>query len=523
MHINVHTQDSTIYISADSGQSLAEAIWLSGKLSPLPLCSGLGRCGQCKVLFNSPAPKPHAMELKLLSASDIERGIRLACRHILESLNPNPAGNIEITLHSNSIPEQNIEVSTSEKSALLAVDLGTTSLHWQALSTTGNIIAKGQQINPQMGAGSDIVSRLAFAMKPEGTKILSDLVVNSLINITKNLPPVTEICLAANTAMSGIFLQKNIKSLAAAPYSLPLHGNNIEYVKGLAPIYIPVQLAPFVGGDISAGYASLMQQNKVEFPFIFTDLGTNGEFILSLNEQDAYITSVPLGPALEGIGLSLGHMAHGTSGVVCEVHLSPKGLEPTTLDNAPPKRICGTGYLSILKCLFQCGIIQQDGHFTHKENLNNPLAANLFKLIEKQDNEYILRLWPHLADNMFISSTDIEEILKVKAAFTLAMHELLNTANLLQKDLKNIYLAGAMGSHVKGEDLEALGFIGYGMSNRLIKLGNSSLDGAKTLLIDPTRRSWLHEWSKNNKHIQLANRADFLTKYMQHMQFTFTS
>lgn len=50
----------------------------------------------------------------------------------------------------------------------LAVDLGTTSIHWRLLDGTGHEAASGQALNPQMGAGSDVVSRLAAARNQEG-------------------------------------------------------------------------------------------------------------------------------------------------------------------------------------------------------------------------------------------------------------------------------------------------------------------------------------------------------------------
>ena len=43
---------------AGADASLAAAIWLSGRVSPPALCSGLGRCGSCRVRFLSDPPPP---------------------------------------------------------------------------------------------------------------------------------------------------------------------------------------------------------------------------------------------------------------------------------------------------------------------------------------------------------------------------------------------------------------------------------------------------------------------------------
>ncbi len=525
MRIIINTSQN-INIETSKDQNLAQAIWLSGKIEPRALCSGLGRCGQCRVKFISSAPKPKAAEQKILSNQEIEQGIRLACRHNISELEHSSDIQLDLVLSDKIKTSKYINIQdVNTQSCKLAIDLGTTSLHWQAISNTqGNqALAYGQQINPQMGAGSDIISRLAFALQSGGDKKLAELVYSSLQDIIVKLPNVDEICLAANTAMTGIFLQKPIHSLAVAPYTLPFDGHSYEEVPKLPPIYIPPQLAPFVGGDISAGYAAIMQQDSVSFPFIFVDLGTNGEFILALDDKTAHISSVPLGPALEGIGLTFGQMAHDhAKGIVYTTHLSPYGLEPITIDGNIAQRICGTGYLSIVRCLLQAGIIQENGQFNLLESIKNPLGRKLYSCIEEHANEKVLKLWPHLNSTpMYISSSDIEEILKVKAAFSLAMQELLKVTNLQPAKLKAIYLGGAMGSHVQGEDMEALGFIPHGMSTRLVRVGNSSLDGAILLLKDKDNRQWLYEWSKNISHVQLAERNNFIQEYMKHMQFKY--
>ena len=45
-------------LPVEAGQTLAQTIWLSGELSPPALCSGLGRCGACRVRFLEGTPEP---------------------------------------------------------------------------------------------------------------------------------------------------------------------------------------------------------------------------------------------------------------------------------------------------------------------------------------------------------------------------------------------------------------------------------------------------------------------------------
>ena len=140
----------------------------------------------------------------------------------------------------------------------LAVDLGTTSIHWRLLDGTGHEAASGQALNPQMGAGSDVVSRLAAARNQEGRERLGHLVLRFLQRVVSDVGvPVAELCIAGNTAMTSILLNEDVAGLCAAPYRLTEPGGRTAELPGLPPAWIPPQPAPFVGGDISAAYVAV--------------------------------------------------------------------------------------------------------------------------------------------------------------------------------------------------------------------------------------------------------------------------
>lgn len=68
-------------LPVEAGQTLAQTIWLSGELSPPALCSGLGRCGACRVRFLEGTPEPCDADSAILGADAVRGGWRLACRH----------------------------------------------------------------------------------------------------------------------------------------------------------------------------------------------------------------------------------------------------------------------------------------------------------------------------------------------------------------------------------------------------------------------------------------------------------
>ncbi len=519
-------------------QSLAQGIWLSGKIPAPALCSGLGRCGACKVQFISPPPAALPLELSILGEDGVAQGWRLSCRHRLDALFAQE-GTIHLKVPEScasqkALPLQNHtknlgEDATKEqiKECRLAIDLGTTSLCWQAVSPKGEILSKGSQLNPQMGAGADIISRLALAMHKDGKAQLSTLVRNTVQTIIADISaqtPVTQLCLAANTAMTAIFLEKDVQSLAHAPYALPLQGHETVHIQDWPPLYIPPQLAPFVGGDISAGYAALLQKKDLAYPFVLADLGTNGEFILALSPEKALLASVPMGPSLEGIGLRFGHMAHGSPGIVHNVRLSPTGLTPQTLQGDAPQKICGTGYLSLIHILLTLGCITHQGLFAQTtETKISPLFKKIMAHLALHHGEKVLFLWPTLsAVPMYLSGSDVEEIVKVKAAFSFALSQLLAHAHLTAPELQKMYIAGAMGLHVDSGDLEGLGFLPQGMGARTEIVGNSALDGAKHLVLDSQLRTHLAQWSRNCVPLSLTEDQHFTEKFLQHMNFSYT-
>ncbi len=529
----------TIHIALSSpmqSQTLAQAIWLSGTCPPPPLCSGLGRCGACKVRFLTPPPSPLDIENKVLGSEAVAQGWRLACRHTVQQLTLQ-ASTLHIELPTSTTKTQRPHATTTTDTASthipvkLAIDVGTTSLCWQAVNADGEIVRQDSLLNPQMGAGADIISRLQFAADTQGKKTLAHLIRTCIRDIITRLSPtyaVEEICLAANTAMTSIFLEKNIESLAHAPYGLPLQGHSWEQIQDLPPLYIPVQLAPFVGGDISAGYAALLARQKkdedISFPFILADLGTNGEFILALNPEKAFITSVPMGPALEGIGLSHGHMADASPGIVNAVHLGAAGLLPQSIAQDAPRKLCGTGYLSLIHALLKVGVLTPSGLFASPEQkTRSPFFKKIAQHLTVQDGEPLLQLWPSLAASpMGLSALDVEEILKVKAAFSLALSHLLAHAGLAPWGVKHIYLAGAMGAHVHAHDLEGLGFVPQGTGARIVPVGNIALEGAKQLLLQSSLREELAQWSKSITLVKLTEDEHFTEKFMQHMNFSYT-
>lgn len=505
-----------------ASQTCLQAVYLSGLFEPPPLCAGLALCGRCRVRFLSGAPAPLEEDLKALGRRVAEEGWRLGCRHKAA-----PGAKIELPPGTRRFPVIEPDAGAGEDFGLpparLAVDFGSTSLHWSVLTDKGAQPAK-IAVNPQMGAGSDIISRLAYAGKEGGLARLADLSRAALARMAAENAPVSEICLAANPAMTYLLLGKDVSGLAAAPYHLDYRGGQSEKVPGLPPIWTAPLIGPFMGGDLSAGYAALAWGRNAEYPFMLADMGTNGEFVLALSEREALAASLPLGPALEGTGMSCGSEAR--PGVVTGFALTSDGLVPQMYGQSGPARgltsapagLSGTAYIALARHLLRQGLLQPSGLFADLSmpaRPLSPLAARLARALKDGGNGRAF----HLMDSLFMTGSDVEELLKIKAVFSLALKRLLKEAGLAFPDLSGLYLAGALGSHADISALEALGFIPPGGALKAVAAGNTSLAGAELLRARPALRGPLVDWAAEARVLSLTDAPNFQDEYTDAMKF----
>jgi len=502
-------------LRAEPGWTLGQVIFLSGHWPAAPLCSGLGRCGRCRVRFKDSPPASVPAEARFFSPEELDQGWRLGCQH--KALPGTKVFLPPQKAHAHDKPRIKAPSLKTGPGLSLAVDLGTTSLHWSA-AAKGKVVAQGMELNPQLGAGTDVMARLAFAGSPLGANKLKNLVLDRLRAIVADLPgPVHDISLAGNPAMVFLFLGLPVSGLAAAPYHLTYEGGSVERpAPDLPGIYVLPLLAPFVGGDATAGLAAItFGLDKPSYPFVLADMGTNGEFVLAVGPDEYLAASVPLGPALEGTGLGFGAIAE--PGAAVSFKLSPAGLVPKYLGGpVPGKGVTGTGYLSLLACLLSAGLLDASGRFSSG---NTPLAAKLAHTMTEVNGEMRFPV----TDAAYLTAQDVEEVLKVKAAFNLALSRLLREAGIPEHKLSALYLAGAMGGHVNVKDMERLGFFLPGFGSRVRVVGNTSLTGAGLVLAEEKAGRWVQALRPRVRVLDLALDADFTQAFVAGMVFEYVN
>lgn len=496
-------------IPATAGDKLSEAIWLSGLVVPAPLCGGLSLCGRCRVRYHNDPPSPVDQDKRKFSAAELEAGWRLACHHKVplgECLNLDAPGVV--------YPKTNKNIRKASRKCALGIDFGTTTVQWRAIDpgVSQEVLLEGSLPNPQAGAGAEVISRLAYANVDNGSVKLSELSMGAIAAILDDLlveglePDWT--CIAANSAMTEILLGLDSSALMQAPYRLSYSGGETLELRlsergQTLRIILPPLPGPFIGGDVAAGLLTLREQKR---PLLLADMGTNVEFALWTEEEGLYFASAPLGPAMEGIGPECGQPAGAD--VITRFNLSPHGIG---IEGGKMKTggISATGYLSLLALLFQNGILTESGQFSG--TASTPLAAKIITHLEGD------RL--HLPGSLYLGLADIELLLKAKAAFRVALDLILSAAGISANLLEAIYLGGALGEHSNIDDLVTLGFIPATLRRKSVICGNSSLEGACILALDPALLDELRKLCASATILNLAEDKEFNEQYLSAMRW----
>ena len=494
-------QHSTSTLLVDPSRTLAWNLFMNGFSAGIPLCAGLGKCGKCALVFHDNAPIPSEKDYDYFSRADLDIGWRLGCSHYPQSGQtyeiPEAESFSEFFWSSKTRPEG------------LGIDIGTTFIKWGVKHECGQV-SSGQAMNPQMGAGPDIMSRLSFACEnSQNFRFIQRLVTEKTVSILSQAGIKTgHVCITGNPAMIYLLLGRDVSGLAVSPYVLEYSGGKFETVgsNGFAA-FIPKLWSPFAGGDLSAGLDWILTEENPAYPFLLADFGTNGELVLGLSPHKYLVTSVALGPALEGIGLRFGSPFR--QGTAAGFILNSQGIEAE--GRWDTGRVSGSGYISLVGHLIRLKLLTVAGHFAPGKT---PVAKRI------QQNIRDGRMY--LGKSFYIDGRDIEEILKVKAAFSVAFCFLCTRAGISPDELRTIYIAGALGEHANIKDLETLGFFPPGSSNKCCVVGNSALKGAVMLAGDESRQKQNILRARLVEPLNLGIDMDRFSKmFALHMQFNF--
>ena len=407
----------------------------------------------------------------------------------------------------------------------LAVDYGSTTIVMQLLDLhSGALVEEVSAVNGQVAFGTDILTRITYALESkENAAALQKATAQTFQKLLEELKEKTgvpaEKCpimvVSGNTTMLHFLLGLDAWTVFASPFAPVTTDPGFFWGKevGMAfqgLIYAVPAASNYVGGDIVSGLLTLGIHKKKETSLFF-DIGTNGELVIG-NKEWMMAGAGAAGPALEGYISKFGMRA--APGAIDKIQIQGQALTFTTIGGKKPVGICGSGIIDLLAQMRKNGWIDQAGLLVHDA------ASRIVFLEEEKEYAAVYATAEESAtgEPLYFSQTDIHQYLDTKAAAYTMVDCLLETAGVSIEEVSHFYLSGAFPAHSDLEAAIAIGIFPDLPREKYVLVKNSSLDGARKLLLDRDLLQEIKNLAENTYCVQFASVPDFLVR-MQAAKF----
>jgi len=404
----------------------------------------------------------------------------------------------------------------------LAVDLGTTRVVLRLVDLiTGRTLAESAFDNPQETVGPDILARIHYAEQDGGLEKLNDLIVSGLNRAISRLCQSIEITpasiyalsVAGNTTMTHLFMGLNPRWIIREPY-IPVV-NKPPVVKAatlgirvnpLARTLIFPNIGSYFGGDLIAGilYSEIYKREETA---ILVDVGTNAEVVLG-NKNWLIACAGAAGPALEG-GVTRMGMTAGP-GVIDKIAVDPdtREFKVHTIEEKPPRGICGSGVIDLAAQLFLSGMLDIRGKLVPDAGGSRlkEIDGLLHLVVVPADHS-------DTGSDLTISQADVDSLIRSKAAMYTILETITASVGMTPAELKRFYVAGTFGSFIDPRSAISIGMLPDLPLESYQPLGNSSLEGAALALTSAACLEEIDRLRDRITYLELNVNQEFMNRF----------
>lgn len=504
-------------------------------------CRKQGKCKECLVEISAGMER---LSAKSPEESHLKENFRLSCRCRLASdtgvvrCHTMRRGEMSIERHALLLPAQRqplrldpavrregdrvlldgVEIDrTNGPLHGLAMDLGTTTVVLRLLNLeTGEVVADAAFENPQRFGGSDIMARIQYDTE-DGTRLLQRTLAGYISHAVEEFPvdprSIYEMVVAANSTMRDLFFRLNVYSIGQNPYRSI---TELEMARGLRtttsvndsarrlglPLHPKARVhgLPIISGHVGADAAACMLAIDLaneERLVALMDIGTNTELILG-NKHRILAASCPAGPAFEGGKISCG--MPGLPGAIEKIEIAADGsMRAGVIGGGRAEGVCGSGLVDLL------------GELLRTERMNS--------LGRFEDGQERLRLEVESEEPICFGESDINELAQAKGANVAGLHVIFHNYGIPFQEMDVFYLAGGFGRHLNVESAKRIGLIPNIDSERIVQIGNASIEGACLALLSCAKREELETLVKRVTHCRLETHPDFFDFFVEGCQF----
>lgn len=409
----------------------------------------------------------------------------------------------------------------------LAVDLGTTKIAASLVDlTTGAELAVAGVLNPQIGYGEDVISRLTYAGRTsDGGHTLAVLVQETLDALLGELTEqagvartqVADICLVGNTAMTHLLLELPVQQLASAPYVAAAQAALDVRAADLGLTTAPgayVHVLPGIGGFVGADHVAMILASGLDQTrrvALGIDVGTNTEIVLARPDRGLLTSaSCASGPAFEGAHISNGMRA--AAGAIEAVALTETGVQLKTVDAAPAIGLCGSGIIDSVAELRRWNLINARGRFDrdHPRVRTGPRGPEFVLASAAEGGSQ---------RDVVITQNDVNAIQLAKGAIRAGLAILLDATDTAPEDVYEVVIAGAFGTFLNVQSALDIGLLPPLPNARYRQIGNAALVGARYALLSRHQRQRAQAIAGRTHYLELTTYPKFNRRFALGMLF----
>lgn len=521
------------------GQSLFEHAESLGVRVPTS-CFKQGKCRECLVevvegmpfLSERSPPEAHLRDgFRLSCCARVERGDGVLRCHTLrraalriEEGGSEALGSVlgvaarkldpPITRDGDRVLRDGEEIARASGPLLgVAIDVGTTTVVVRLVDfETGGLVATQSFENPQRFAGSDVMARIQYDSENKG-RLQQRTLLGYLNHALEAFPceggHIYEVAVAGNATMRDILFGLDVHSIGQKPYRSITEHEMLDGKRPTTSIEVPARklrlpvfpnarvyglplVGSHVGADAAAGLLAIGLPQE-ERRVVLMDIGTNTELLVG-NRHRTLAASCPAGPAFEGGGVSCGMPA--LEGAIEGVSLGEDGLiRSQVIGDGPASGLCGSGLIELISELLRTGVMNSLGRY------------------ESGEDQFSIDSEIHLKEN------DISELAQAKGANVAGLRLVIGQYGLDFEDVDVFYLAGGFARHLSLDAIRRIGLIPDLPDDRIVQLGNASIEGATRALLSSSARAELEEFVRRIEHVELETDPGFFDAFVDGCQF----
>ena len=374
--------------------------------------------------------------------------------------------------------------------------------------------------NPQRFGGSDVINRISYDETDESgalRQVLRRALNRELQDLYErrgiDRREVYEVVVVGNATMRDLFFGLDVAPIGQRPYKSVTELELLEgrrdttaltalahelgvRVNPKARVWGAPLIASHVGADVAADLVAIGLDGTQDGVHMLIDVGTNTEVVLA-GRGRILTASCPAGPAFEGGSVTYGMQA--AEGAIETLRPAPDGtFAISTIGDAPPDRPLR------LRPHRPAGGARPRGPHDAEGRVRRPRArrSTCTPRPASPSRAPTAPPWP-----------------RPRPPTRSASGSCCASSASTRREVDRLYLAGGFASYVDPRNAIDIGFLAPVPVDRIEKVGNASLRGARRLLLSATARARLAELLPRIEHLELETTPDFFELFVDACQF----